>query len=227
MLDTGARPGKELLSLTWAQVRQEFDPTFKKTGEKTDDGEGSIEDEVIFKLNRTITLDIQEHKTKRRLAIGRVPTASALRDIAERNYGKTLEEMLKSGSKDAIFRFREYLNDEQINEGRQARLLPPTSFAKLFESYLKDHNLLIDPSKNKKRMLYSLRHTYATIALTYDKTPIHTLAKQMGTSVAMIEDHYSHMDAVKASHQLRGDESRQLLEAIGEIDKRYLFDDKK
>ena len=41
----------------------------------------------------------------------------------------------------------------------------------------------------------------------------HTLAKQMGTSIAMIEQHYSHLDAVNAVHQLRGEESRQLMEA--------------
>jgi hypothetical protein len=47
----------------------------------------------------------------------------------------------------------------------------------------------------------------------------------MGTSVAMIEQHYSHLDAVKAMAQLRGDESRQLLDlALDEDDKkRYAY----
>jgi len=40
----------------------------------------------------------------------------------------------------------------------------------------------------------------------------------------MIEKHYSHLDAVKAVHQLRGDESRQLIEAVGEVDQRYVYD---
>ena len=35
----------------------------------------------------------------------------------------------------------------------------------------------------------------------------------MGTSIAMIERHYSHLDAIKAVHQLRGEESRSLIEA--------------
>jgi integrase len=60
----------------------------------------------------------------------------------------------------------------------------------------------------KRRVLYSLRHTYATIALQIDKVEIHTLSLQIGTSVGMIEQHYSHLDAVKAAHQLRGEQSR-------------------
>ena len=71
---------------------------------------------------------------------------------------------------------------------------------------------------------YLVRHTYATIALQIDKVEIHTLAVQMGTSVGMIEQHYSHLDAVKAVHQLRGDQSRQLIEATGAIDDRYTWD---
>jgi hypothetical protein len=55
----------------------------------------------------------------------------------------------------------------------------PTSFQKLFESFLDEHNLLIDPRSEQKRVFNSLRHTYATLALTHDKVPIHTLAKQM------------------------------------------------
>ena len=36
----------------------------------------------------------------------------------------------------------------------------------------------------------------------------------------MIEKHYSHLDAVKAVHQLRGEESRSLIET-GVVDARY------
>jgi hypothetical protein len=57
--------------------------------------------------------------------------------------------------------------------------------------------------------------------LTHDGVPIHTLAKQMGTSVLMIEKHYSHLKVVTAKKQLRGEETRKLLEAGGEIDEAY------
>ena len=227
LLDTGARPGKELLCLTWAQVKQKFYPAITKTDQIFDDGEGNIENIETVNANRTVFLNIQESKTDKRIAVGRLPTALALRAIAKRNYSKSLEDLLKENNADGIFRFKEYLNGDDLASGKQPKLLTPTSFAKLFETYLKEHNLLIDPVTNKKRVLYSLRHTYATLALTHDKIEIHTLAKQMGTSVAMIEKHYSHLDAVKAVHQLRGDESRQLIEAVGEVDLRYVYDDKK
>jgi integrase len=89
----------------------------------------------------------------------------------------------------------------------------PSSFTKLFDNYLTEHHLLIDPITAQRRVFYSLRHTYATFALTYDRVPIHTLAKQMGTSVLMIEKHYSHLKVVQAVDQLRREESRQLIAA--------------
>lgn len=62
-----------------------------------------------------------------------------------------------------------------------------------FKAFLKDANLLKCPKSGQDRTLYSLRHTYATFALVKDGIDIHTLAKQMGTSVGMIEKHYSHL----------------------------------
>jgi integrase len=82
---------------------------------------------------------------------------------------------------------------------------------------------LLHPDTKKPRVLYSLRHTYATIALERDKVPVHTLAKQMGTSIKMLEQHYSHLDAVKAIDQLRGEESRKLLEDSSRVDERYSY----
>ena len=49
----------------------------------------------------------------------------------------------------------------------------------------------------------------------------------MGTSVAMIEKHYSHLEPVKAIHQLRGEETRQLISASKKIDEKYVFDETK
>jgi integrase len=82
----------------------------------------------------------------------------------------------------------------------------------MFIGYLKEMKLLICPITLKPRSFYSIRHTYATFALTYDNVNIHTLAKQMGTSVVMIEKHYSHLDAVKAIEQLSGANTRRLIE---------------
>ena len=51
------------------------------------------------------------------------------------------------------------------------------------------------------RTLYSLRHTYATIELLTG-TDMHTLARQMGTSVVMLDRHYSKLPATMAADRL-------------------------
>ena len=62
-----------------------------------------------------------------------------------------------------------------------------------FKAFLTDLGLLECPRTGQQRTLYSLRHTYATLALLNDGMDVHTLARQMGTSIAMIEKHYSHL----------------------------------
>jgi len=74
------------------------------------------------------------------------------------------------------------------------------TFAKL----LKDSELLLDANTGQNRTLYSLRHTYATFALEYHDIDIHLLAKQMGTSVGMNEQHYSHIDEKRHMNTLAG-----------------------
>jgi integrase len=138
-------------------------------------------------------------------------TYNALVNIAQRNYPKdtwpvvnALDEICVASNDDFVFRLKDKSQ--------------PTSFTKLFDHYLTEHHLLIDPITGQRRVFYSLRHTYATLALTYDRVPIHTLAKQMGTSVLMIEKHYSHLKVVQAVDQLRREESRQLIAAGGLMD---------
>ena len=58
-----------------------------------------------------------------------------------------------------------------------------------FETLLKDTKLRKDKNGNN-RTLYSIRHTYATMRI--NEVPIYQLAVNMGTSVEMIEDYYSH-----------------------------------
>ena len=222
LLDTG----KELLQLRWVQVDLKMYPIIKKTGNvvKGNEYDSEEEEEVVINSNKTAILKIQNGKTGARTAIGRLPTVKALNRIAQRNYAMSASALIDEGSKDLIFKFKEWLSKEEISTKKRARLITPTSFVKLFGTYLTEHNLHTDPITNKKRQFYSLRHTYATLALTNDRVPIHTLAKQMGTSVGMIEKHYSHLEPVKAVHQLRGEETRQLIDAVDDIDEKYAFD---
>lgn len=140
-------------------------------------------------------------KTGAREILGMERTIKALQAIAERNYTvKTNDALitLTKTSNDFIFRTPDKIN-------------PIGSFQRTFSIFLKEHDLLVDPKTEQKRVFYSLRHTYATLALTHDNVPIHTLAKQMGTSVLMIEKHYSHLSVIQAIDQLRGEKSRGLL----------------
>jgi integrase len=65
----------------------------------------------------------------------------------------------------------------------------PYQMEGVFRTLMRDSGLALDTA-GRNRTLYSLRHTYATFALS-SGVDIHTLARQMGTSIGMIEKHYS------------------------------------
>jgi len=56
-------------------------------------------------------------------------------------------------------------------------------------------------STGKRRSTYCFRHTYATFRLT-EGVDVYFLAKQMGTSVMMIEKHYGHINPVKNAERI-------------------------
>jgi integrase len=70
-----------------------------------------------------------------------------------------------------------------------------TLFSKRIRDILKGSELLYGSSKIP-RSSYCLRHTYATFRLM-EGVDVYFLAKQMGTSVRMIEDHYGHITPSK------------------------------
>jgi integrase len=78
----------------------------------------------------------------------------------------------------------------------------PKSFHTTFIWLMKASGLLKDTATGQNRTLYSLRHTYATLELIENRTDLQTLAKQMGTSVGMIEKHYSKLTATMAADKL-------------------------
>lgn len=70
----------------------------------------------------------------------------------------------------------------------------------IFRNLMIRSNMRKDGS-GQSRTLYSLRHTYATLALAKG-VDIHTLARQMGTSVGMIERHYSKLTPMMNAEKL-------------------------
>jgi integrase len=216
LLDTGARPGVELTELRWNQIAESDDDPIIYYTYQTDEY-GQKEKQVNrVDLRRSVRMTVTG-KTGTRTILGMDETVRALARIAKRNYPdveqstkKPLENIAIGSNNDYVFRRADKSN-------------PCESFQKMFEKYLRGLNLLIDPVSRNKRVFYSLRHSYATFALEHDKVPIHTLAKQMGTSVLMIERHYSHLSVVVAIDQLRGEESRGLISGggiVNEIEKK-------
>lgn len=192
LVDTGARPGVELLNVKWNQIDYEYKPTASKTGRiLVDQTDGEEYEESTFDLNRTVEI-VVSGKTGTRTIIGRGPTVKALTRAAVRNYGimpsilEPLKSIVTPKNNDYVLRTKK--DHEDVSE----------SFQKMFERYLDEYGLLVDPKTGQKRVFYSLRHTHATLALTYDKINPHLLAKHMGTSIGMIEKHYSHLKVTEA-----------------------------
>jgi integrase len=97
------------------------------------------------------------------------------RDIAD----VTFDELLRSKSEKHVFRLPDGTRTNNLNQ--------------TFRVFMRDSRLLKDSRTDQNRTLYSLRHMYATFQIVYGGTDLHLLARQMGTSIAMIEQHYSHL----------------------------------
>ncbi|QDD11859.1 tyrosine-type recombinase/integrase [Candidatus Methylopumilus rimovensis] len=126
-------------------------------------------------------------KTGRRELIARHNVLVYLKRIQSRFAdlnSMTFDALLEAKLDVHVFRLRNGLQTNNLNQS--------------FEQFLKYVGLLKDKFGDN-RTLYSLRHTYATMTLMRGQVGIHDLARQMGTSVVMIERHYSHLNsAMKA-----------------------------
>lgn len=121
-------------------------------------------------------------KTGRRDIICRSGTINYLKRIHERSEDIKhipFEQLLKNKVDLAVFR---------LPDGTVSKNLHQT-----FRAFVTETGLIKCPRTAQNRTLYSLRHTYATFSLLNDGMDIHALAIQMGTSIGMIERHYSHL----------------------------------
>jgi len=214
LIDTGARPGKELMELKWKQIRFSLHPILISTDQKYVDDDGEEGQIQLADLRRTVELTVTG-KTGTRQMIGRLPTVKVLVSIAKEHYG------VENSITDPLAGVATPNNEDYVLRTKTGKIDPSQSFQKMLEDYLGEHNLLYDPATEQNRVFYSFRHTYATLALTYDKVPIHTLAKQMGTSVGMIEKHYSHLKVLQAIEQLTGSETRRKISESTTVDDLY------
>jgi len=121
-------------------------------------------------------------KTGRRDIICRSGTINYLKRIHERS------EDIKHIPFEDLLKQRIDLPVLRLPDGTVSKNIHQT-----FRKFVTDAGLITCPRTNQNRTLYSLRHTYATFALLNDGMDIHALAIQMGTSIGMIERHYSHL----------------------------------
>jgi integrase len=100
------------------------------------------------------------------------------------------EQLLRSQSERHVFRLRDGTVTQNLNQ--------------TFRAFMRGSGLLVDVNTGQNRTLYSLRHMYATFQIVYGGTDLHLLARQMGTSIAMLEQHYSHLTPRLRADKLAG-----------------------
>ena len=101
----------------------------------------------------------------------------------------TLDDIFKTRVNEYVFRLRDGTRTNNLNQ----------SFAQL----MRDSDLMYGTTSDKPRTLYSLRHFYATYQL-FRGSNIHQLAIQMGTSVTMLERHYSKLTPLLLADEFAG-----------------------
>lgn len=149
----------------------------------------------VFEDKGRIYLELQgvQGKTKAHNVMCRPTALAALRRIHART------DAIKNTPFEDVLKQRLDLPVFALPDGTVTKHLNQT-----FKRFLEEHGLLVCPVAQKNRTLYSLRHTYATFALINDGMDIHVLAKNMGTSIGMIEKHYSHLQPRMKKDMLGG-----------------------
>ena len=197
LVNTGMRPGTEILNLKWKNLRV-----------VEQDGKESIQ----FSLPHSKT-------KKQRIVVGYEPWH---KDEKEKRYGcweplnriRSRFDELKDLSWEQLFNVDEYIfrypNGERAIQEQLTKAFK--RLLKYIEVEGKEDGLLKDDFGNE-RTLYCLRHTYAS-RRRYEGMSFDDLREAMGTSVKMLEQHYSHFKVSDnpnkfAGHTKREDQERK------------------
>lgn len=142
---------------------------------------------------RVIHISLPQGKNGSRQLIARNelwPLLDKLRELQPEYANLTLEELVAKKEDKLLFRMR---NGER-----------PYDLVGTFADCLEAAGMSKSDKDGKSRSLYSLRHYYATQRIL-DGLDFGQLGKQMGTSIPMIEKHYSHLKPLMIAEQLAGD----------------------
>lgn len=179
LANTGIRPGEEMMRMEWRHI-------FWRKGNQS--GENRLRINVWTRKGRN-------PRNKMRTVVARDSAIKAFKRIHQRDpklSKLTFDELLAKKLQIKVF---------QLPDGSQ-----PSRLDLVLKKFLKEHNLLKGSEGDADRTLYSFRHYYATKELTREgNIGIKALADQMGTSVDVIERHYSHLNLDDLADQIAGE----------------------
>lgn len=209
LIDTGARPGKELLELKWKNIKvknvysrrvtrteiNELDELVEVPVQIGTDDEGDPIFDSVWEAELLMYVD---GKTDGRVVNAFTATYEVLKGIIDRRYTeKTVREVLSEKPDDYVF---------STKDGDLCK-----SFNHMFEDFLEEHSLLRDPNTNKKRVFYSLRSAHSTAVLNMDGVDLRSLSLQLGNSPEIIRKHYDRADGAAITERVKAPNARNAL----------------
>ncbi len=123
-----------------------------------------------------------------------------LTEMAEKRAAQSASEALRKGSSSTPGAAKTWTEPDDFVFVNEQGVPARTLYYSLIERLLIESELQ-HSSSGSRRSTYCFRHTYATFRLT-EGVDVYFLAKQMGTSVKMIEDHYGHATPVKNADRI-------------------------
>lgn len=165
MYFSGMRPGDEVLEVKWSDLRinKHGDLYCVVRGGKTSG---------YSKNKRNVVLDIYAHGAL--IMAAKIKHNDLIKNLDDY---QLIEELGRVKSEEFVF---------SSNYSRKP------AYDKMFKAWLKFLNEENVIPKSKNLTLYSLRHSYITRGIE-NNIPLSLLAENAGTSVKMIEEHYSHI----------------------------------
>lgn len=222
LIDTGARPGKELLELQWKNIefeiqhetvgveyiedkdakewQRDYEREYIELSNGPYDAEGNPIPKTIWTPIVTLFVDGKEGT---RHAVGYDMTYRVLKEIADRRY-KDIE-----GAANKLQHLIETQNEDKIFITGAGEGLP--SAVHMFQGFLKEYNLLNDRNTGKQRVLYSFRSLFSTAVMDYDDVDMRDLAKALGNSPEMLMKRYDRGTLKQIKHKLKAPNARQAL----------------
>lgn len=208
LIDTGARPGKELLDLQWKNITYRVQYVDETVTEFNDDGE------VVERKIQIATDDMGEPiyqqrqdahvvlyvdgKTDGRFVNGFNETYAVLKELVSRNYkDETLAKLTKDKSTDYVLRTPDRAVSKNFNE--------------MFDDFLEEHNLLHDQNTGRKRVFYSFRSAHATTVMNMDDVSPRNLSLQLGNSPEVIRKHYDRANSLAIANSVKAPNARAAL----------------